>query len=374
MPLLSALKKGGYRVIACGKNRHEPCHQYADESIFVDYSKIDLTLARLSNKPISAVVPSCNDYSYATAAAIARRFNLKGYDSPRVVATISNKERYRAMLRRLALCSPKVYQDANTEVSGSIKYPCLVKPVDSFSGRGISKLRSSRFLNNAINIARLESRSKKYLVEEFIDGTLHSHSAFLKNGKIVNDFFVDEYCTEYAYQVNSSNHPSVLTINVRESVRQEVHKLAGYLQLSDGLLHTQFIQKKNEIWLVESMRRCPGDLYGTLIQRSTGFRYYDAYLAPFLGKTYPNSSNRKSTLWMGRHTISSAELQIPFSIVCDIPASSVEIIPLKLSGSPLEPAPMDKFAICFIKFRKKSEMILRTRYLKRFFEVVTSKF
>ena len=76
-------------------------------------------------------------------------------------------------------------------------------------------------------------------------------------------------------------------------------------QSHNGLLHTQFISDNNRFWLIETMRRCPGDLYGTLIKKSTGFDYAKFYSKPFLNQK--NSIDEVNLLnrYFARHTISS---------------------------------------------------------------------
>ncbi len=77
--------------------------------------------------------------------------------------------------------------------TGSLRYPLLVKPSDSFSGRGVTKVFDRTELAAAVADARRNSRSAEVVIEEFIEGSLHSHSAFIKDQEIAFDVFVDEY-------------------------------------------------------------------------------------------------------------------------------------------------------------------------------------
>ena len=69
-----------------------------------------------------------------------------------------------------------------------------------------------------INSAKQFSKSGAVIAEEFVDGKLYSHSAFIKNKKIVVDFFVNEYCTVYPYQVNSSNISKQLSQKIQQGL------------------------------------------------------------------------------------------------------------------------------------------------------------
>jgi uncharacterized UPF0146 family protein len=60
------------------------------------------------------------------------------------------------------------------------------------------------------------------------------------------------------------------------------------------------------------MRRCPGDLYSSLIERSTGVNYTDLYITPFIGSQYLKI-NKKHEYFYGRHTLSSNKPLVNFS-------------------------------------------------------------
>jgi formate-dependent phosphoribosylglycinamide formyltransferase (GAR transformylase) len=60
-PILFALKKYGIKVSVCGKAENDPCHQYADGSFYIDYSRPDKLMAILESNKFDFLVPTCND-------------------------------------------------------------------------------------------------------------------------------------------------------------------------------------------------------------------------------------------------------------------------------------------------------------------------
>ena len=50
----------------------------------------------------------------------------------------------------------------------NIKYPCIVKPINSGSSFGVSKVNNKSKLNGAIKLAK--KYATNYIIEEFIDG------------------------------------------------------------------------------------------------------------------------------------------------------------------------------------------------------------
>lgn len=358
-PIFFALKRYGLHVSVCGKLKSDPCHQFSDASFYVDYSKWKDLNQIVESEKFDYLVPTCNDYSYMACVPIAEKHGFYGFDRPEVAAFLHTKNEFRRSSARYGLRAPRYISLTEGEVVElqGLQPPLLVKPVDSFSGRGMTKVVDSAQLSQAIKYAVQESRSRKVVVEEFVGGDLHSHSAFIQDGRVALDFFVDEFCTVYPYQVDCSNHPSSLAERIRDAVRMEINKLAGAADLNDGLLHTQFITNGDQYWIIECMRRCPGDLYGTLISLSTGIDYEDLFVRPFLNLRLADELPKQRKKFFGRHTISIDKALINFSFSQSIPAKSVEIVALKKSGEELGAAPFDKLAILFAEFSDEQTML-----------------
>ncbi len=367
-PIYFALKKRGLHVTVCGGVRTDPCHQYADSSIYIDYSNPQDLYEVIKNKDFDYIVPSCNDYSYLSASQVANKMGFPGYDSEETTAVLHTKKLFREKTAAFKLKAPKTFLNSNN-IKRDLKFPCLVKPVDSFSGRGVIKIKEYDELHDAVQMAKESSRTGEIVIEEYVSGSLHSHSAFISNKKITIDFFVDEYCTNYPYQVNCSNYPSLIKDSIRLSVRLEMEKLAKELDIADGLLHTQFISNGDDFWIIECMRRCPGDLYGGLIERSTGVSYTDLFVKPFIGEDYEDEITKLHEYYCGRHTISTSVPIVNFSFTTKMKMDNLEIVQLKGCGERLEPAPFDKLAIIFTKFENSSEMSAKSPNFREFFQL-----
>lgn len=359
VPIFFALKARGFHVAVCGNVHGDPCHQYADESFFIDYADRNALLEVVRGNRFDFLVPSCNDYAYMASAWVAEQCGFPGYDSVEVASIMHTKGLFRRFTEAHAIKAPRSVRldaDALVDVT-ALRAPYLVKPVDSFSGRGVTLVHDAAALDAAVATARGSSNSPEVVVEEFVDGTLHSHSAFFAKGQIVADFFVDEYCTVYPYQVDCSNHPSRLDEPARAAMRQETTKLVRLAGLGDGLLHTQFIERDGQVWVIECMRRCPGDLYNKLVEFSTGAPYTDFYVRPFVGEVLCEPAGFEARKFVGRHTISTASPVVSFSFSHSLPVGAVRIVPLKNSGETLDVAPYDKLAILFAEFATRAEML-----------------
>jgi predicted ATP-grasp superfamily ATP-dependent carboligase len=360
IPILNVLKNLGFHVTVCGVYKDDPCHFIGDSSIYIDYSTIPLLDEHLTSEHYSYIVPSCNDTAYRAGAALAEKFNFPGFDTLPVVNILHTKQLLRKFLGANNFPSPKSYSIEEAIHLVSASHPLIVKPVDSFSGKGVSIVKSKQELASQITAATEISDTNEVVIEDFCNGQLVSHSAFVSSGQIVDEFFVDEYCTVYPYQVNCSCHPSSLIPRFKDEISLSISRLIRSLQLQNGLLHTQLICNNDQWVIIECMRRAPGDLYGHLIYSSLDYPYWEQYVRPFLDLSLLDWNQCNSPRFIARHTVSSPTSVMPCSFRLQSTFDNIEVYQLHTSGAPLKPAPFDKMAILFCEYSSCDQLWSQT--------------
>ena len=371
VPILLALKRMGYRVAVCGSRPADPGHALADLSIVMDYGDKESLLRSVTSERIDVLVPGCTDVSYLSCAWVADQLHLPGYGTMESTHTIHRKDRFRELCGVHGFPTPPSARSLSEALG--LRFPILVKPSDSFSGKGIVKIEAPAGLSDGINRAIAQSGTRTLVFEEFVEGQLYSHSAFLQNGRVATDFLVSEYCTVYPYQVNSSHLGTDLDIDIVRGLRQWVEAFASALELPDGLVHTQFISNGRDFYLIEVTRRCPGDLYAILVEKSTGFDYPGLYAASFCGERPKVEKDIRQSRFFSRHTVSVDSDCIFLSSSIDVPNASASFVPLKKSAELLRAAPLDRAGIYFIEHRLAADMKAYTPKLKHCVTVETPR-
>lgn len=364
LPIAEFIISQKYNLSVVGSLKDDPAHQIAHESILLDYSNVKLLREHVFNSNYNYIVPGCNDRSYLSLAKLAEEFHYPGFDDYETVLTIHHKDKFRSFAKKKGYPIPKFVDDI--DVIDSLNFPIIIKPVDSFSGKGTKKTERIDEVKQNWNEAIGFSKEGLVIAEEFIEGNLYSHSAFIKNKKIIVDFFVSEYCTVYPYQVNSSNISNKLSENIQKKLKEWTEQFAQDLNLVDGLIHTQFISDNNTFSLIEVTRRCPGDLYSKLIQMSTGINYSELYTIPFIGLALPDSLEKKKKKLISRHTVSVDHECIFLSSKVLLKSEFIENVQLKTSGMRMKEAPFDKSGIYFIEFNSVNEVEEKTENLKKY--------
>ncbi len=363
MPLLAALKAAGLFVAVTGARREDPCHALADQSFPIDYSDRQALLELTRENGFDYIVPGCTDVSYLSASWVARILGLPGFDREEVVGLIHDKGLFRQYSQKRRYPIPRA-TGAIAEAC-ELVFPILIKPVDSFSGKGIEKVAGAHGLEEGYRKAVLQSPSGQVLFEEFVEGRLYSHSAFIRQGAIACDFFVSEYSTVHPYQVNSSCLATHLAPGAQLKMRTWLSAFAQDAGLCDGLVHTQFISANGEIWLIESTRRCPGDLYSRLIAGSTGIDYPALYVGGFCGIAGVAGVPLPQPRPISRHTVSLSEDCHFVDATLSMPNVALSYVPIKKTGEFMRAAPFDRAGIYFIEHASLEVMEEATEQIVR---------
>ncbi len=362
LPILQSIMSKSHNVSVAGSLLNDPAHEIADKSVPINYSDVELLEKHIIENKYDYIVPGCNDRSYLSLAQIAEKLNYRGFDKYDTVLTIHHKDKFRAFAKSHNYPVPKAVNDFSK--INSLRFPIIIKPVDSFSGKGTNKVENLKDTLKYWNEAKQFSKSGAVIAEEFVDGKLYSHSAFIKNKKIVVDFFVNEYCTVYPYQVNSSNISKQLSQKIQQGLKNWTEQFAQDLDLVDGLIHTQFISDNEKFSLIEIARRCPGDLYSELIQKSTGVNYAELYSLQFIGEELPTTIEKTENRFFSRHTVSVDKECIFISSSVNLTSKNIQNVQLKYSGQRMKTAPFDKSGIYFIEHENFKEMEEKTEKLK----------
>jgi formate-dependent phosphoribosylglycinamide formyltransferase (GAR transformylase) len=355
-PLFQALEKRGIETWVAGGNPQDYLARVSSNYVNLDYSDQHQLETFIAQHQFDYLVPGCNDLSYEMCTRV-NQGRYPGLDSLEVNLTLNNKARFRSFALHAGISVPQVVQAPEQSSTGKV----IVKPVDSYSGRGMKVLdvTSVEAVNSAMEEARVCSRTSAAIMEEFVAGQLMSHSAFLRNKEVVADFVVREDCTAHPFTVDSSHviHDHDQDQNMKKALRKDAQMMADLLGLKDGLLHTQFIVSEDKYWLIEVTRRCPGDLYSQLIEFSTGSPYADWYVKPFLGETVEPLYQNQGTRNIIRHTVSPSEAVHYSGLQFQDNLNISLFVPLAVPGDLLLGAPYGRAAIVFLEERCNDSML-----------------
>lgn len=263
--LVKALRKLGYYIIVTGNRKGLPGEHWCDEFIEADYSNKELILSIAKEKKIDAIVQCCNDFGVYTATWVAEQLGLPGYDTYENCLTLNNKDKFKEFCRKNNIISPiaEGFTDIGKarEYVKNAEYPIIIKPTDNSAGNGITRADNIDSALLALEIAFSKSRAGRIVIEPFITGSQHGFCTFLKNQKVVNCLSNNEYQMINKYRVEIDTFPADNYDKVKDTLIEQVNKIASILQLADGIFHLQYIYDGHGPQILEVMRRIAGNMY-----------------------------------------------------------------------------------------------------------------
>ncbi|MDV5035119.1 ATP-grasp domain-containing protein [Vibrio diabolicus] len=357
VPIYNYLIKQGHSVYVMGNRAGDALAMRAGAKwINQDYSQIESVKHIVADYGFDYILPGCTDLSIEVCQEVADTYDF--FDAPEAYQYLGDKEHFRKMCAELDLLSPQRKQREDFPLPG--RYIC--KPVDAFSGRGVSVIdgMDTDSVAYADEVARSVSHTGRSLFETFVEGQLYSYSSFIEQRKVVESFVVIEGSSSNPYAVDTSYVDDEFNEDARAVLKKSIEAIAQHLQLRDGLVHLQFILADGQPYLIEITRRCPGDLYSKLIEYSTGFDYAGKFASYFVGEEYNTEVEQCNEVI--RHTVSSLAVTSYEALEFDESVQVRAIYPLLSLGSELLANQKTRVAIAFLVGHKEE---IFNRCLKR---------
>ncbi|MDR2499623.1 MAG: ATP-grasp domain-containing protein [Treponema sp.] len=256
-PVIMIAKEMGLEAVAVDGNPHAPCASLADRFEPVDLKDKEgiEALGRSLQKTgtLGGIMTAGTDFS-ATAAWVAEKLGLPGVPYEAAL-NASDKGRMRRCFQQAGLPSPEFLilpaEGHDQELPIPFGYPAVVKPVDNMGGRGCRSVDSPEDLEQALPDVLRFSRSRRAILEAYMDGPEFSIDALIFKGRTAICGLADRHIFFPPYFIEMGH---TMPANLRP-------------EQIESLIHT-FIQGIRALGLLEE--HCCGAAKGDLKLTSRG--------------------------------------------------------------------------------------------------------
>lgn len=375
IPLIRAARALGFYVVTTGNRENDLGHKYADRYIKADFSDKEAIRKLTSDLKVDALCPCANDFSALSCAYTAEKIGLNGHDSHNIAEIIHLKDRFREFANKHGISSPKAgsFNDTETALNALHEYtlPVIVKPVDLSGGKGIARINEPAEAKSLIEKAFSISRAKRVVIEEFIEGSNHGFSSFIRNQKVVFYFWDNEHYFLNKYMVSGATCPGDVPDSALGVLIRETEQTAAILNLKDGIFHIQFVLKGETPYIIEICRRPPGDLYIDFVKHATGVDYPMHIIKSFAGMGIDDLEQTEPLGFFTRHCVMAHQKGLVKNIVFDgsIQKNIIESLMWWKEGDKVDDLMTAKFGIVFLKYDSKKEMMDKSNRLHELIKV-----
>ena len=207
----------------------------------------------------------------------------------------------------------------------------------------------------------MASKSKKFIIEDYIEGSLHSINTYIFNNKIIFYYHDDEFCLNNQFGVSTSSSPSTLKKSNLKSALLDLENFSKMLNLKNGILHSQILQNNTGYYFIELTRRCSGDLYNLPVKYSTNIDLADIFVKNYIGATINKDyflNSKKQTSFISRHCLMAhrnGKIDYVF-ISSKIKSNIIYELNFARKGSLITNWKFEKFGVFVLKFESEIEM------------------
>lgn len=242
-------------------------HKYSDEYINVSVIDKDAVLKEARKRKIDGIMSFACDPGVITAAYVAEKMGLPfqcSYDSAKI---LQDKGLFRQFLidNNFNCPNAKRYVDDKTPFN-DIEYfnwPVIVKPTDSAGSKGVSKVDTPDELEKAIKIAKQNSISGAFIIEDFLEfeGYHSSTDPFTVDGELCFITFSDQLFDEKASNSYAPAYiiwPTSMKQSYQDELTREIQRLMRLLKTRTGIYNIESCVANGKPYIMEVSPRGGG--------------------------------------------------------------------------------------------------------------------
>lgn len=293
VPLIQRAKEMGNYVITVDYIPENPGHKLADEAYFDSTTDLDAVLKLSKKLNIDGIMTYNSDPAAPTAAYVAEKLGLPG-NSYQSVKIMSEKNLFRDFLISNGLNAPKFGNYLNIEDAlchiNDFSFPIIIKPVDSSGSKGVTVVNNVKDIQKAIECALEKSRSKKFIIEEYIEPVgkqLHG-DGFVQNGKVVFLHLGDHHFDSTINNLvpYSTTYPTEHPVEIINACKNQIQDFMSKVGFMNGGFNVELriSNKDNKLYIIDIGARNGGNFTPKVIEYGSGFNFLDRAIKIALGE------------------------------------------------------------------------------------------
>lgn len=296
-------KQLGYEAVLCDYLPDNPGRLVADRFYQVSTTDKEAVMAVAVQEHVDGILAYASDPAAPTAAYVAEKLGLPGNPS-RSVEILCNKDLFRQFLAEHGFHTPKAVSvlgtDCFPEELARMRWPLIVKPVDSSGSKGVSLVNSREQLQEKVDQAMAYSRCGRVILEEYVEmyGEQVAGDGLSVDGELVIACFGDDHfdaACDNPFVPVAATFPCTLPETMQNQIRQEIQRLLRLLEMKTCTYNFDIrIGKDGNVYLMEIAPRSGGNYIPQIVQRITGVDMVECAVLGAMGETiFPVETKNK---------------------------------------------------------------------------------
>lgn len=273
--LINELKSRGYFVLLADYYAEPVAKPYADKFYQVSTLDVDAIAEVARNEQVDFLITACTDQALLTVAKVSEMLGLPCYIDYKTALNVTNKSYMKEVFTKnnISTAQHLIMAELDESVVKDLRYPCIVKPVDCNSSKGVKKVQNIDELRSAFSDAVSFSRTNTAIIEEFIEGLEITVDVQVENGKayVLSKAYSDKIPDEDKFVIFRTRYPIAEKDAVHQQIEQTAQQIADAFGLKNSLMLIQMISDGERVYVLEFSARTGGGVKYQLIKRVSGF-------------------------------------------------------------------------------------------------------
>ena len=287
--LIKQLKSREINVVLADGSPNAVARPYADTFYHIDIFDVPAVKEIAEKEKVDFILTVCADQVLLVVAEVSEMLQLPCYIDYNTAQNASDKIRMKRIFKSIGVPTTDYVETdyLDLETISSLHYPLVVKPVDTYSSKGVRKAENQEELERFYQEAAKISRSGKVIVEEFFSGDEISVDAFVINGKanILAVTNSEKVKYEDRFVIFRGRYPVSASKVVLQKIEDIAQKIADGFGLVNAPLLIQLLNNGDDVSVLEFCARTGGNMKWLLIKYSCGVDVITATIDITLGKT-----------------------------------------------------------------------------------------
>ncbi len=278
IPLVQVANELGVKTIVTSNITTDAAKKYAWKACNVDGMDIPGLIALANEEKVDGILVGVADILVPVYCKVCAAMNLPCYATQEIVDVFSYKDVFKATCERYGVHGiPEFYLDANLnpEDIDKIQFPVMVKPVDGYSGLGMTVCYTAEELPAAVEKALSISKNKRFIVERYMQCEDMGMYYTFKDGECSASCIYDRYTTDEQAGLSrvclGGTYPSKHLDEYFSRMHPNVVRLFKEIGIKNGVLMLSGFYENGEFYVYDTGFRLQGEAPHLLMKAIHGF-------------------------------------------------------------------------------------------------------
>ncbi len=278
IPLVELANEMGVKTYVTSNRPDDAAKKFAYRSCEVNGMDVPGLVALAREEQIDGILVGVADILVPAYCKACNALGFHCYASQEIVDVFSYKDVFKATCERYGIHGiPEYYLDGNMrrEDLDKIKYPVMVKPVDSCSGMGMTVCFGEEELAAAVQKALDASKVKRFIVERYMQCEDMGMYYTFKDGYCSASCIYDRYTTDEQKGLSrvclGGTYPSKHIGEYFERMHDNACRMFKDIGIKNGVLMLSAFYEDGEFYVYDTGFRLQGEAPHLLMKAVHGF-------------------------------------------------------------------------------------------------------